>query len=290
MLAKNYPFVVPIRGDVTDISSINEAISQVEPDEVYNLAAISFVGYSWSHPHATTQVNGFGVLNLLEVIRQYNARNSKFIKFYQASSSEVFGKVQKVPQDETTAFWPRSPYGVSKAFAHHLTINYRESYNMFNISGILFNHESPIRGEEFVTRKISKGVARILVEKDFTRIKLGNLDAKRDWGFAGDYVEAMWLMMQQEKPADYVVATGKQFSVKDFLGTAFSYGGISDWERFVEIDKNLIRPAEVDSLVGDTTRIETTIGWTPKHSFEELVYMMVEADIARFQGKDYIIT
>jgi GDPmannose 4,6-dehydratase len=161
---------------------------------------------------------------------------------------------------------------------------------MFNISGILFNHESPIRGEEFVTRKISKGVARILVEKDFTRIKLGNLDAKRDWGFAGDYVEAMWLMMQQEKPADYVVATGKQFSVKDFLGTAFSYGGISDWERFVEIDKNLIRPAEVDSLVGDTTRIETTIGWTPKHSFEELVYMMVEADIARFQGKDYIIT
>jgi GDPmannose 4,6-dehydratase len=266
-------------GDLTDMSSLIRALRDSEPSEVYNLGAISFVAFSWQNAALTTDVTGKGVLTMLEAVRLHAGDDPSAVRFYQASSSEMFGKVQEVPQRETTLLWPRSPYGVSKVFGHYMTINYRESYGMHASSGILFNHESPRRGPEFVTRKISQAVARIHLgtQKD---IVLGNLDAQRDWGFAGDYVEAMWLMLQQERGDDYVIATGETHSIRDFLRTAFGHVGIDDWERYVKQDERFMRPAEVDRLIGDASKARAVLGWEPKVSFTELVAMMVDADIA----------
>ena len=240
-------------GDLTDMSSLIRALRDSEPDEVYNLGAISFVAFSWQNAALTTDVTGKGVLTMLEAVRLHAGDDPSAVRFYQASSSEMFGKVQEVPQRETTLLWPRSPYGVAKVFGHYMTINYRESYGMHASSGILFNHESPRRGPEFVTRKISQAVARIHLgtQKD---IVLGNLDAERDWGFAGDYVEAMWLMLQQEQADDYVIATGETHSIRDFLAAAFAHVGIDDWEPYVKQDERFMRPAEVDQLIGDASK------------------------------------
>ena len=265
-------------GDLTDMSSLIRALRDSEPDEVYNLGAISYVAYSWENAALTTDVTGKGVLNLLEAVRLHAGDDPASVRFYQASSSEMFGKVQEVPQRETTLLWPRSPYGVSKVFGHHMTINYRESYGMHASSGILFNHESPRRGHEFVTRKISRAVARISLGLT-DHVTLGNLDARRDWGFAGDYVEAMWLMLQQPHGDDFVVATGETHSVRDLLDLAFAHVGIDDWAPHVREDPRLRRPAEVDELVGDASKAREVLGWKPKVSFPELVAMMVEADL-----------
>lgn len=264
-----------ISGDLLDQGSIFDALVQADPDEVYNLAAQSFVKASWEQPVLTGEFTALSVTRVLEAIRQYN----KNIKFYQASSSEMFGKVTETPQKETTRFYPRSPYGVAKVYGHYITVNYRESYKMFAVSGILFNHESPRRGIEFVTRKISNAVARIHLGLQ-DKLELGNLDAKRDWGFSKDYVEAMWLMLQQDNPDDYVIATGESHSVREFVEIAFSSVGISDWERYV-IDNHPkhLRPAEVDYLIGDYSKAKKVLGWYPKTSFRELVEMMVRADI-----------
>ncbi len=272
------PEVILHTGDLTDMSSLIRALKASQPHEVYNLAAISFVAYSWENAALTSDVTGKGVLTMLEAVRLHAGDDLGGIRFYQASSSEMFGKVQDVPQRETTLLWPRSPYGVSKVFGHYMTINYRESYGMHASSGILFNHESPRRGPEFVTRKISQAVARIHLgmQKDVT---LGNLDSKRDWGFAGDYVEAMWLMLQQDEADDYVIATGETHSIKDFLDCAFNHVGISDWTPYVKQDPRFMRPAEVDLLIGDATKAHDKLGWQPKVSFEELVSMMVENDL-----------
>lgn len=270
-----------ISGDLLDEKSLHDAILESEPDEVYNLAAQSFVKASWAQAILTGEYTGMGVTRVLEAIRSVNPK----IKFYQASSSEMFGKVQEVPQKETTRFYPRSPYGVAKVYGHYITVNYRESYDMFACSGILFNHESPRRGIEFVTRKITNGVARIKLGKQ-EKLVLGNLDAKRDWGFAGDYVKAMWLMLQQEKADDYVIATGQTHSVKEFARLAFAAAGISDWEKYVVAnDEKYLRPAEVDLLVGDYSKAKKVLGWEPQTSFEELVEMMVKADLEREQEK-----
>jgi GDPmannose 4,6-dehydratase len=272
------PDVALHNGDLTDMSSLIRALRDSAPDEVYNLGAVSFVAYSWENAHLTTDVTAKGVLNLLEAIRLHTGDDPAGVRFYQASSSEMFGKVQESPQHERTLLWPRSPYGVSKVFGHHMTINYRESYGMHASSGILFNHESPRRGQEFVTRKISRAVARISfgLQED---LALGNLDASRDWGFAGDYVEAMWLMLQQPVGDDYVVATGETHSIRDFLGLAFAHVGIEDWTPYVRQDKRFMRPADVDALVGDASKARNVLGWRPRVPFPELVAMMVEADL-----------
>lgn len=273
------PDVTLHNGDLTDLSSLMRAMRDADPDEVYNLGAISFVAYSWENAFVTSDVTGMGVLNMLEAVRLHAGDDPSRIHFYQASSSEMFGKVQEVPQSESTLLWPRSPYGVSKVYGHYMTINYRESYGMHASSGILFNHESPRRGPEFVTRKISQAVARISLglQDDIT---LGNLDARRDWGFAGDYVEAMWRMLQQEEADDFVIATGETWSIRDYLDLAFTHIGVDDWEHLVKQDPRFMRPAEVELLIGDATKAKEKLGWTPTVSFAELVAMMVDSDIA----------
>lgn len=272
------PEVTLLTGDLTDVSSLVRVLEISQPDEIYNLGAISFVAYSWENASLTSDVTGKGVLNILEASRLYAGDDMSSIRFYQASSSEMFGKVQQVPQSEETLLWPRSPYGVAKVFGHYMTINYRESYGMHASSGILFNHESPRRGPEFVTRKITQAVARIKLGLQ-ENIVLGNLDAKRDWGFAGDYVEAMWLMLQQAEADDYVIATGETHSIEEFLTLAFDEVGITDWKPFVVQDPRFMRPAEVDLLIGDPAKARNTLGWKPKVSFPELVAMMVESDL-----------
>jgi GDPmannose 4,6-dehydratase len=268
-----------VQGDLTDQNSLNFVIKEVNPDEVYNLAAQSFVPTSWNQPLLTADVTALGVARMLEAIRIINPK----IKFYQASSSEMFGKVRETPQTEKTPFYPRSPYGVAKVYGHFITVNYRESYNIFACSGILFNHESPRRGLEFVTRKVTNGVARIKLglQKD---LAMGNLDAKRDWGFAGDYVEAMWLMLQQETPGDYVIGTGEAHSIRDLLDFAFSHVGL-DYKDYVRQDPRFMRPAEVDLLRGDAMKAQTSLSWKPKVSFKELITMMVDHDLKLLGGK-----
>ena len=264
-----------ISGDLLDQGSITDAIKESEADEVYNLAAQSFVKASWDQPVLTGEFTGLGVTRVLEAIRTVNPK----IKFYQASSSEMFGKVTETPQKETTRFHPRSPYGVAKVYGHYITVNYRESYGIFACSGILFNHESPRRGIEFVTRKISNGVARIKLGKQ-KKLELGSLEPKRDWGFSGDYVEAMWLMLQQNKPDDYVIATGENHSVKEFVEIAFEIAGIENWQKYVVSNvETHMRPAEVDYLIGDASKAKRVLGWKPKTTFRELVEIMVKADL-----------
>jgi GDPmannose 4,6-dehydratase len=274
------PEVKILTGDLMDVSSLIRALSASKPDEFYNLGAISFVAYSWENASLTSDVTGKGVLNALEAVRIYAGEDVAKVRFYQASSSEMFGKVQHVPQSETTLLWPRSPYGVAKVFGHYMTINYRESYGMHASSGVLFNHESPMRGPEFVTRKISLAVARIALGVQET-IALGNLDAQRDWGFAGDYVDAMWRMLQQPEADDYVISTGTTQSVRTYLDVAFNHVGISDWEKHVYQDPAFFRPAEVDLLVGDASKAREKLGWEPQVNFPELVAMMVDADLER---------
>lgn len=269
--------VTLMQGDLLDLSSLVEIMAKTKPDEIYNLAAQSFVPTSWNQPVLTGEFTGLGVTRMLEAM---NAICPK-AKFYQASSSEMFGKVQEIPQSEKTPFYPRSPYGVAKAYGHFITINYRESYNLFCCSGILFNHESPRRGLEFVTRKITDGVAKIKLGLA-NELKLGNMDSKRDWGFAGDYIEAMWLMLQQEKPDDFVVGTGEAHSVKEFVETAFKHVGL-DWKKYVKIDKEFLRPAEVEHLIADPSKAKKVLGWKPKVSFKQLVEMMVDEDIKRLK-------
>jgi len=264
-----------LQGDLLDPPSLDAALRQAEPHEVYNLAAQSFVPTSWNQPVLTAEFTAVGVTRMLEAIRSVDPE----IRFYQASSSEMFGKVREVPQTELTPFHPRSPYGVAKVYGHHITVNYRESYDLFAVSGILFNHEGPRRGLEFVTRKVSHGVARIkhgLTEE----LRLGNLDAKRDWGFAGDYVEAMWLMLQQDQPSDYVVATGEEHSVREFAEIAFERVGL-DAEKHIVVDPLFLRPAEVDQLVGDASKARRELEWAPRTTFRELVELMVDADMER---------
>ena len=261
--------------DLLDQLSLIRVIEDAKPDEIYNLAAMSFVPASWDQPMLTGEFNAQGVTRVLEAVRHVNPR----IRLYQASSSEMYGKVREVPQTELTPFYPRSPYGVSKVYAHYITVNYRESYDLYAVSGILFNHESPRRGLEFVTRKVTDGVARIklgLAES----LSLGNLDAKRDWGFAGDYVRAMWMMLQQDRADDFVIATGESHSVRDLVQIAFGHVGL-DWQKYVRLDPKFLRPAEVDHLIGDASKARATLGWTPDVDFSRLVTMMVDADLAR---------
>lgn len=265
-----------LHGDMTDQNSLLRCLKDSNPDEVYNLAAQSFVGESWNTPEQTSDVTGLGVLRILESIREFNPK----IKFYQASSSEMFGRMVENPAKESTPFYPRSPYGVSKLYGHWITINYRESYSLFACSGILFNHESERRGIEFVTRKITDGVAKIKLGLS-EKIYLGNLEARRDWGYAPDYVEAMWLMLQNETPDDYIVSTGVDYSIRDFLNIAFNHIGINDWSKYVGIDQKFMRPAEVDVLNGDSSKIQSILGWKPKTSFEELVKKMVDSDLQK---------
>jgi GDPmannose 4,6-dehydratase len=267
------------QADLLDQFSLVKLLDDVQPDEVYNLAAMSFVPTSWSQPVLTGEFTGLGVTKVLEALRMVCPK----ARFYQASSSEMFGKVLETPQTETTPFYPRSPYGVAKAYGHFITVNYRESYNLFAVSGILFNHESPRRGKEFVTRKITDAVARIKLGSQ-KELRMGNLDAKRDWGFAGDYVRAMWMMLQQDAPDDYVVATGETHSVREFLQIAFSHVGLN-FEDYVVIDPEFIRPAEVELLLGNPAKAKAMLGWTPKVSFEQLVTLMVDADMNRQMGK-----
>lgn len=278
LVRETVPDVKLLTGDLTDVPSLLRNFEIAQPDEVYNLAAISFVAYSWENASLTSDVTGKGVLNMLETTRLYAGDDIGKVRYYQASSSEMFGKVQEVPQRESTLLWPRSPYGVAKVFGHYMTINYRESYDMHASSGILFNHESPRRGPEFVTRKITQAVARISLGLQ-EHVTLGNLDAKRDWGFAGDYVEAMWRMLQQDVADDYVVATGETHSIRELLDLAFAQVGIDDWSGRVKQDPRFMRPAEVDLLIGDPTKAREQLGWTPKVGFAELVGMMVENDL-----------
>jgi GDPmannose 4,6-dehydratase len=266
-----------VQGDMGDLSSLITAIRAVEPDEVYNLAAQSFVPISWNQPVFTGDITGLGVTRMLDALRTVNPA----IRFYQASSSEMFGKVREVPQTEKTPFYPRSPYGVAKVYSHWITVNYRESYDLFTCSGILFNHESPRRGMEFVTRKVTYHAAKIKLEMA-NEIRIGNLDSKRDWGFAGDYVRAMWLMLQQDKPDDFVIATGKTHSVERLLEVAFGHVGLN-WRDYAVQDQRFMRPAEVDLLVGDPCKAKAVLGWTPEVSFEELIGMMVEADLKKLR-------
>ena len=261
--------------DLLDQLSLIRVIEDVKPDEIYNLAAMSFVPASWDQPMLTGEFNAQGVTRVLEAVRHVNPR----IRLYQASSSEMFGKVREVPQTELTPFYPRSPYGVSKVYAHYITVNYRESYDLFAVSGILFNHESPRRGLEFVTRKVTDGVARIKLGLADS-LSLGNLDAHRDWGFAGDYVRAMWMMLQQDKADDFVIATGESHSVKSLVEVAFGHVGF-DWEKYVRLDPKFLRPAEVEHLIGDASKARATLGWTPEVDFSRLVTMMVDADLDR---------
>ena len=273
-----FPFVQLVPGDLADFSSLVSALEMSQPDEVYNLGAISFVAMSFNQAELTGNITGLGVLRMLEAIRLVGGARKNPIRFYQASSSEMFGKVRETPQTEMTPFHPRSPYGVAKVFAHDITVNYRESYDMFACSGILFNHEGPRRGLEFVTRKITNSVARIKLGLQ-SELVLGNLEAKRDWGFAGDYVEAMWMMLQQPTPDDFVIATGKAHSIEQLLEVAFSAADLGDWRKFVRQDQRFFRPAEVDLLIGDATKAKTKLGWQPKVGFENLIQMMVTNDL-----------
>ena len=271
-----------VQGDLLDQLSLIRILEEVQPDEVYNLAAQSFVPTSWQQPVLTGEFTALGVTRLLEAVQLVD----KTIKFYQASSSEMFGKVKETPQNESTPFYPRSPYAISKVYGHWITVNYRESYDLFAVSGICFNHESPRRGKEFVTRKVTDGVARIkkgLQEK----LLLGNLDVSRDWGFAGDYVEAMWLMLQREKPDDFVIATGKCWTVRELVELAFVHAGL-DWRDHVVVDQKLLRPADIDQLVGDASKARKTLGWRPKVSFPELIKMMMDADTKKV--KDSVVS
>ncbi len=263
-----------VNGDLTDQNSLVRCLRESDPDEIYNLGAQSFVGESWNTPEQTSDVTGLGVLRMLEAIREYG----KDIKFYQASTSEMFGKMVENPANENTPFYPRSPYGVAKLYGHWMTKNYRESYDMFNVSGILFNHESERRGIEFVTRKITDGVARINLGIE-DHISLGNLDSRRDWGYSPDYVECMWLMMQQDIPEDYVIATGKSHSIREFLDIAFSEIGISDWSKYVKQDSKFMRPAEIDVLCGDASKAREVLDWKPSTPFETMIRRMVVNDI-----------
>jgi GDPmannose 4,6-dehydratase len=270
------------QGDLLDQLSLIRLIEEDEPEEIYNLAAMSFVPTSWTQPVLTAEFTATGVTRMLEAVRLVNPK----IKFYQASSSEMFGKVREIPQKETTPFYPRSPYGVAKVYGHFITVNYRESYDIFACSGILFNHESPRRGMEFVTRKVTHHAAMIKLGK-MTELPLGNVDAKRDWGFAGDYVRAMWLMMQQDQPDDFVIATGETHSVRELVEIAFQRVGL-DWQDYVKTDSKFMRPAEVDFLIGDYSKAKEKIGWEPRVNFRELVEMMVDSDLA--EGKRRIET
>jgi GDPmannose 4,6-dehydratase len=278
LLRDEFPFVQPVPGDLADLPSLVKALETSQPDEVYNLGAISFVAMSFNQAELTANITGLGVLRLLEAIRMVGGTSNNKIRFYQASSSEMFGKVRETPQNEMTPFHPRSPYGCAKVFGHDITVNYRESYDLFACSGILFNHEGPRRGLEFVTRKITNAVARIKLGLQDS-VTLGNLDAKRDWGYAGDYVKAMWLMLQQDQPDDYVVATGETHSIEELLALAFAEVGINDWHPYVKQDPKYFRPAEVDLLIGDSTKARTKLGWTPEVDFPGLVKLMVENDL-----------
>ena len=269
-----------VNGDISDQNSLLRCLKDSNPDEIYNLASQSFVGESWNTPEQTSNVTGLGVLRILESIREFNPK----IKFYQASSSEMFGRMVQNPANENTPFYPRSPYGVSKLYGHWITINYRESYNLFACSGILFNHESERRGIEFVTRKISNGVAKIFLGIE-NFISLGNLEARRDWGYAPDYVEAMWMMLQKENPSDYVIATGKDYSIREFLNFAFDVIDIKNWKKYVKIDQRFYRPAEVDVLRGDYSKAKEELGWEPKTDIKEMVQKMVTNDIDLLKTK-----
>jgi GDPmannose 4,6-dehydratase len=273
-----------VQGDLLDPHSLVSALRTAEPAEVYNLAAQSFVPTSWNQPVLTAEFTAVGVTRMLEAVRTVDPN----IRFYQASSSEMFGKVREVPQNEETPFYPRSPYGVAKTYGHYITVNYRESFGLYAVSGILFNHESPRRGLEFVSRKISDGVARIKLGLT-DELVLGNLDAERDWGFAGDYVDAMWRMVQQDEPGDYVVATGQPHSVRKFVETAFAHAGL-DPERHLKTDPEFLRPAEVDHLVGDASKAKRELDWEPRHSYNDLVEMMVDADLSRLSTASSIVS
>lgn len=283
MVQEETPELEFIEGDLQDLSSLISAVETVGPDEVYNLGAISFVALSFRQPELTADITGLGVLRLLEAIRLVGGTDNR-IRFYQASSSEMFGKVRATPQDEGTPFYPRSPYGVAKVFGHYTTVNYRDAYDLYACSGICFNHESPRRGLEFVTRKVTNAVARIKLglQQD---LALGNLDAARDWGYAGDFVEAMWLMLQQDEPDDFIIATGETHTIGELLDVAFSAADIPDWSSLVRTDPRFIRPAEVDILTGDSSKARRVMGWEPKVGFKELVAMMVEADLAQESAK-----
>jgi GDPmannose 4,6-dehydratase len=276
---ESLPYVELVGGDLQDLSSLIAAVEFSQPDEVYNLGAISFVALSFRQPELTANVTGLGVLRMLDAIRVVGGTKDNRIKFYQASSSEMFGRVRETPQNERTAFHPRSPYGVAKVFGHHTTVNYREAYGLYAVSGILFNHESPLkRGLEFVTRKVTNGVARIKLGLQ-SELALGNLDAKRDWGYAGDYVKAMWMMLQRPEPEDFVIGTGATHSVREMVALAFEAAELDDWERHVRVDERFFRPADVDALVADPTKAREVLGWRPEVSFDELIRLMVKADL-----------
>jgi GDPmannose 4,6-dehydratase len=278
LLRDEFGYVEIVPGDLTDLTSIVTALEYAQPDEFYNLGSISFVAMSFNQAELTGNVTGLGVLRALEAVRMVGGLTNNPIRFYQASSSEMFGKVRETPQTEKTPFHPRSPYGVAKVYGHDITVNYRESYGMYACSGILFNHEGPRRGLEFVTRKITNTAARIKLGVE-SELALGNLAAKRDWGYAGDYVKAMWMMLQQDEPDDYVIATGETHSIEEFLTLAFDRVGLGDWRPYVKLDKKFLRPAEVDLLIGDPTKAREKLGWEREVSFAQLVEMMVDHDL-----------
>ena len=279
LLRDEFPYVEIVPGDLADLPSLVKAMELAQPDEVYNLAAISFVALSWNQAELTANLTGTGVLRMLEAVRMVGGNENNKIRFYQASSSEMFGKVRETPQSEKTPFHPRSPYGCAKVFGHDITVNYRESYGLWACSGILFNHEGPRRGVEFVTRKVTNAAARISLGLQ-DELVMGNLDAKRDWGYAGDYVKAMWLMLQQNEPDDYVIATGETHTIEELVQRAFAEVGITDWQKYVRQDPKFFRPAEVDLLIGDATKARTKLGWKPEVDFPSLVKMMVANDLA----------
>ena len=284
MVQNENPALELLEGDLRDLSSLIAVVEQVQPDEVYNLGAISFVQLSFKQAELTAEITGLGVLRMLEAVRIVGGTENNPIRFYQASSSEMFGKVHQTPQTETTSFHPRSPYGVAKVFGHYTTLNYREAYGIHASSGILFNHEGPKRGLEFVTRKVTNSVARIQLGLQEV-ITMGNIDSSRDWGYAGDYVEAMWMMLQQEEPDDYVIATGETHTIRDLLDVSFKHAGIDDWTPYVKQDQRFYRPAEVDLLIGDASKAHSRLGWKPRVSFNELVRMMYEHDLAEESAK-----
>ena len=279
LLRDQFPYVEIVPGDLADLPSLVKAMEVAQPDEVYNLAAISFVALSWNQAELTANLTGTGVLRMLEAVRMVGGATDNKIRFYQASSSEMFGKVRETPQTEKTPFHPRSPYGCAKVFGHDITVNYRESYGLWACSGILFNHEGPRRGVEFVTRKVTNAAARIKLGLQ-NELVMGNFDAKRDWGYAGDYVKAMWLMLQQDEPDDFVIATGETHTIEELVERAFAEVGIDDWQKYVRQDPKFFRPAEVDLLIGDATKARTKLGWKPEVDFPSLVKMMVKNDLA----------
>ena len=284
LVQQENPALELVEGDLRDLSSLIAVVEQVQPDEVYNLGAISFVQLSFKQAELTAEITGLGVLRMLEAVRIVGGTQNNPIRVYQASSSEMFGKVHETPQNEGTPFHPRSPYGVAKVFGHYTTMNYREAYNIHASSGILFNHEGPKRGLEFVTRKVTNSVARIKLGLQ-NEITMGNIDSSRDWGYAGDYVEAMWMMLQQNEPDDYVIATGETHTIRELLDVSFRLAGIDDWAPYVKQDPRFYRPAEVDLLIGDASKAHAKLGWKPKVSFEELVKMMYEHDLAEESAK-----